>query len=130
MSHKVYGHGKTRIDLNGPYGTIVSLFRIADYWATLCGHNRVTVALHLTDPTDSMETRYEAFARFFGDYATLYYGEGKRSAGDSDPFSAWPFECRRFAEMHQKSKEQREFEDETVDYLIERYVASDYRGTE
>jgi hypothetical protein len=95
MSHTTYGQGKTRIDLNGPYGTTVSLFRIADHWANLCGHDRVSVVLALTERTLTLEDRYKAFANFFGDYATLYHGEGKRVSGDSDPFSGWPFECRR-----------------------------------
>ena len=124
MSHKTYGHGKTRIDLNGPYGTVVSLFRIADYWANLCNKNRLDVALFLTDPNDTMEHRYAAFAEYFGDYATLYYGDGKPTSSDSDPFSAWPFECRRGRNASKVlSEEEKDLEDNTVEFLIGRYLA-------
>ena len=125
MPPVTYGHGKTRIDLNGPYGTAVSLARIGDYWATLCGRDRIHVVMFLTDPTDTPEQRYVYFAEFFGDYATLYYGNGaQRVQGDPDPFAAWPFECRRVTELYGKTKQQTEYEDATVEFLIERYVAA------
>ena len=92
-----YGHGKTRIDLNGPYGNSVSLFKIADHWANLCGHNRIHVALDITKNITA-EERYEVFATLFGDYSTLYYGEGK--SVEKDPFAAWPFETKRSAEPY------------------------------
>jgi len=123
-----YGHGATRIDLNGPYGTAVSLVRIGDYWATLCGKDRIHIAMFLSDPTDTPEQRYTYFAEFFGDYATLYYGQGARGTqrvqGDPDPFAAWPFECARVSAFHPKIKQQIEYEDATVEFLIERYLAA------
>ena len=91
-----YGHGATRIDLNGPHGTMTSLIRIADHWARLLGYDRVHVALALTYPTTTTEELHDAFAAFFGDYATLYEGTpGRREAETIDPFAAWPFECQR-----------------------------------
>jgi hypothetical protein len=87
-----YGHGATHIDLNGPHGTMTSLIRIGDYWATLLGMDRITVALALADWQKTPEQRYDAFARFFGDYATLTEGSAPHA---TDPFSSWPFELRR-----------------------------------
>jgi len=87
-----YGHGATHIDLNGPHGTMTSLIRIGDYWATLLGMDRITVALALADWQKTPEQRYNAFARFFGDYSTLIDGS---AAHATDPFSSWPFELRR-----------------------------------
>lgn len=137
-----YGHGATHIDLNGPHGTMTSLIRIGDYWATLLGLDRITVALALADWQKTPEQRYEAFARFFGDYATLIDGS---AAHATDPFSTWPFELRRplnqdrFPTMPEPLKalyeastpsdevsswiaERLEFETEVVAYVLETYV--------
>jgi len=147
-----YGHGATHIDLNGPHGTMTSLIRIGDYWATLLGLDRITVALALADWQKTPEQRYEAFARFFGDYATLIDGPADGTVlrnGGTDPFSAWPFELRRpltqdrFPTMPAPLKalydactqsgaqseevaewiaERLEFETEVVAYVLETYV--------
>ena len=137
-----YGHGATHIDLNGPHGTMTSLIRIGDYWATLLGLDRITVALALADWQKTPEQRYEAFALFFGDYATLIDGS---AAHATDPFSTWPFELRRpitqdrFPTMPEPLKalyesgtqseelaewiaERLEFETEVVTYVLETYV--------
>jgi hypothetical protein len=145
-----YGHGATHIDLNGPHGTMTSLIRIGDYWATLLGLDRITVALALADWQKTPEQRYEAFARFFGDYSTLTEGSAPHA---TDPFSTWPFELRRpltqdrFPTMPESLKalydactqsgaqsgaqseevaewiaERLEFETEIVAYVLETYV--------
>ena len=122
MPPVTYGRGTLRIDLNGLYGTAVRLARLGDSWATLCGRDRIHVAMFLTDPTDTPEQRYTHFAEFFGDYATLYYGNGTQGAqGDPDPFAARPCALPGF---HSKSKQETDYEDATVEFLIERYVAS------
>ena len=134
-----YGHGATHIDLNGPHGTMTSLIRIGDYWATLLGLDRITVALALADWQKTPEQRYEAFARFFGDYAALTEGS---AAHATDPFSTWPFELRRpltqarfptplkalyesgtqSEEVNAWIAERLEFETEVVAYVLETYV--------
>jgi hypothetical protein len=122
MPPVTYGHGPIRIDLNGPHGTAVSLARIGDSWATLCRKDRIHIAMFLTDPTDTPEQRYTHFASFFGDYATLYYGQGDQGTrGAEDPFVARP--CA-LSPSHTKSKQETDYEDATVKFLIERYVAS------
>jgi len=90
-----YGHGATRIDLNGPYGTMTSLIRIGDYWATLLGMDRIAVALSLTNWHRPMSHRLSMFAHYFGEYATLYEGSTCVTDDAVDPFSSWPFERRR-----------------------------------
>jgi hypothetical protein len=112
MPPVTYGRGKTRIDLNGPYGTAVSLCRIGDYWATLYGKDRIHIAMFLADPTNTPEQCYTYFAEFFGDYATLYYGQGT-------PDPARPFDWR--IDFQKKSTPETDYEDATVECLIERY---------
>jgi len=137
-----YGHGATHIDLNGPHGTMTSLIRIADHWASLLGLDRITVALALADWQKTPQQRYEAFAHFFGDYATLTEDSAIHA---TDPFSTWPFELRRpltqdrFPTMPSHLKalyescnqseevaewiaERLEFETEVVAYVLETYV--------
>ena len=125
MYRTTYGHGPLRIDLNGPYGTAVSLARIGDSWAKLYGKDRIHIAMFLTDPTDTSEQRSTHFASFFGDYATLYYGQGDQGTrgdqGDPNPFAARP--CALPA-SHKKTKQETDYEDATVEFLIERHLVA------